>query len=130
MKSLPKNVTRLGRAARLLPTAPEPNLWSLGWPVVQDRSRLGQWLRALARWPSRWKARMPKSGRTRTTVGHRTGREHALAAERLRSGSESLGNKNWRWRDRHVALVASLEETRSDIGLYSYRKTNVAVVIE
>jgi hypothetical protein len=42
----------------------------------------------------------------------------------------SLGNKKWRWRDNHVALVASVEETRSEIEFYSYRKTNVAIVIE
>jgi hypothetical protein len=42
----------------------------------------------------------------------------------------SVGNKRWRWRDHDVSLVASLEENRSNIGFYSYRKTNVSVVVE
>jgi hypothetical protein len=42
----------------------------------------------------------------------------------------SVGNKNWRWRNSYVSLVASLEENRSNIGFYSYRKTNVSVVVE
>lgn len=41
-----------------------------------------------------------------------------------------LGNKDWRWRSNYVSLVASVEETRSSIEFYSYRKTNVSVVIE
>jgi outer membrane protein len=42
----------------------------------------------------------------------------------------SVGNKNWRWRNSYVSFVASLEENRSNIGFYSYRKTNVSVVVE
>ena len=40
------------------------------------------------------------------------------------------GNKKWRWRDSDVALVASLEENRSNIGFFDYQKTNLSVVIE
>jgi len=42
----------------------------------------------------------------------------------------TLGNKKWRWRDSYVALVASLEENRSNIGFFDYQKTNLSVVIE
>jgi hypothetical protein len=42
----------------------------------------------------------------------------------------SVGNKRWRWRDHDVSLVASLERNNSNIGFYSYRKTNVSVVVE
>lgn len=42
----------------------------------------------------------------------------------------TVGNKKWRWRDSYVVLVASLEETRSNIGFYAYQKANLSVVIE
>jgi tetratricopeptide (TPR) repeat protein len=42
----------------------------------------------------------------------------------------TLGNKNWRWRDWQFALVGSLEETRSSIGFFDYRKANLSVVVE
>jgi outer membrane protein len=42
----------------------------------------------------------------------------------------TVGNKKWRWRDNYVALVASVEDTRSNIGFYSYRKSNVSLVVE
>jgi hypothetical protein len=42
----------------------------------------------------------------------------------------SLGNKQWRWRDNYVSLMASLERVDSNIGFYSYRKANASVVIE
>jgi hypothetical protein len=42
----------------------------------------------------------------------------------------SVGNKNWRWRNSYVSLVASVEKNRSNIGFYSYQKTNVSVVVE
>jgi hypothetical protein len=42
----------------------------------------------------------------------------------------TLGNKKWRWRDSYVALVASLEENRSNIGFFDYQKTNLSVVID
>ena len=42
----------------------------------------------------------------------------------------SVGNKNWRWRNSYVSLVGSLEENRSNIGFYSYRKTSISVVVE
>jgi len=42
----------------------------------------------------------------------------------------TVGNKKWRWRDNYVVLVASVEETRSNIGFYSYRKSNVSLVVE
>jgi Protein of unknown function (DUF2860)/Tetratricopeptide repeat len=42
----------------------------------------------------------------------------------------TVGNKKWRWRDSYVVLVASLEETRSNIGFYAYQKAHLSVVIE
>jgi hypothetical protein len=42
----------------------------------------------------------------------------------------TLGNKNWRWRDWQFALVGSLEENRSSIGFFDYRKANFSVVVE
>ena len=42
----------------------------------------------------------------------------------------TVGNKQWRWRDSYVVLVASFEETRSNIGFFSYQKANLSVVIE
>jgi hypothetical protein len=42
----------------------------------------------------------------------------------------TLGNKNWRWRDWQIALVGSLEENRSSIGFFDYRKANLSVVVE
>jgi hypothetical protein len=42
----------------------------------------------------------------------------------------TVGNKKWRWRDSYVALVASLEDNRSNIGFFDYQKTNLSVVIE
>ena len=42
----------------------------------------------------------------------------------------TLGNKKWRWRDSSIALVASLEESRSNIGFFDYEKTNLSLVIE
>ena len=42
----------------------------------------------------------------------------------------SVGNKRWRWRDRYVSLVASVERGHSNIEYYSYRKFNVSLVLE
>jgi hypothetical protein len=42
----------------------------------------------------------------------------------------TLGNKRWRWRTSDVSLVAALERNNSNIGFYSYRKSNVSIVIE
>lgn len=42
----------------------------------------------------------------------------------------TLGNKRWRWRHRYVSLLASLEQSDSNIGFYDYRKTNFSAVIE
>jgi hypothetical protein len=42
----------------------------------------------------------------------------------------TLGNKRWRWRNNYVSLVASLERNHSNIEFFSYRKTNVSVVVE
>lgn len=42
----------------------------------------------------------------------------------------TLGNKNWRWRDWQFAIVGSLEENRSSIGFFDYRKANLSVVVE
>lgn len=57
-----------------------------------------------------------------------------LFGERREDGRTRLeltvGNKKWRWRDSYVALAASLEENRSNIGFFSYRKANLSVVVE
>lgn len=45
----PQNVSRDGRADRLLGKAPEPNLWNLGWPAVERGNRVAQWLRTALR---------------------------------------------------------------------------------
>lgn len=42
----------------------------------------------------------------------------------------TLGNKNWRWRSWQFALVASLEENRSSIEFFSYRKANLSLAVE
>ena len=62
MKTSTRSVTT-ARADRLLATAQEPNLWNLGWPVVEERSRIGQWLRTLARaaWPRKCDASVSDS---------------------------------------------------------------------
>ena len=51
------------------------------------------------------------------------------ADERARA-ELTVGNKKWRWRDSYVTLVASVEDTNSNIGFYSYRKSNVSLVVE
>ena len=42
----------------------------------------------------------------------------------------TLGNKQWRWRNNYATLIASVEENRSNIDFYSYRKANLSVSIE
>lgn len=42
----------------------------------------------------------------------------------------TLGNKNWRWRSWQISLVAMVEENRSSIEFYSYRKESLSVAIE
>lgn len=42
----------------------------------------------------------------------------------------TLGNKNWRRRDWHFAIVGSVEENRSSIGFFDYRKANLSVVVD
>jgi hypothetical protein len=42
----------------------------------------------------------------------------------------TVGNKKWRWRDSYVSLVASVEENCSNIGFYSYRKSNLSIVVD
>jgi hypothetical protein len=41
-----------------------------------------------------------------------------------------MSRSEWRWRDSYIALVASVEQTRSNIAFYSNRRTNVSVVVE
>ena len=41
-----------------------------------------------------------------------------------------VGNKDWRWRSNYVSVVASVEETRSSIEFYSYRKTGMSILVE
>jgi hypothetical protein len=55
------------------------------------------------------------------------GERRADAKRRL---EVTVGNKRWRWRNSYVSLVASLERNSSNIEFYSYRKTNVSVVVE
>ena len=42
----------------------------------------------------------------------------------------TLGNRNWHLRDKHVALVAAVEENHSSIEFYAYRKANLTVVVD
>lgn len=42
----------------------------------------------------------------------------------------TLGNKQWRWRNNYATLIASVEENRSNIDFFSYRKANLSVSIE
>jgi len=42
----------------------------------------------------------------------------------------TLGNKQWRWRNNYATLVGSLEQNRSNVDFYSYRKANLSVSIE
>lgn len=42
MKPAPKNISRSGRADRLLAIAREPNLSSWGWPAVENLGRLAR----------------------------------------------------------------------------------------
>ncbi len=42
----------------------------------------------------------------------------------------TFGNKNWRLRDKQVSLVAAVEENRSSIEFYGYRKANLTVVVD
>lgn len=44
-----QDVSRSGRWDCLLGKAPEPNLWNLGWPGVEQRNRVAQWLRTAFR---------------------------------------------------------------------------------
>jgi hypothetical protein len=54
----------------------------------------------------------------------------AVRKDRRARAELKLGNKNWRWRDKTVALVASLEKNDSSIGFYSYRKSSLSIVVE
>lgn len=39
-------------------------------------------------------------------------------------------NKEWRWRNFKPAFVIAVEDNRSNIGFFSYRKTNVSIAVE
>ena len=42
----------------------------------------------------------------------------------------TLGNKEWRWRDNHLVLIAALQKNRSNIEFYRYRKASLSVSVE
>lgn len=42
----------------------------------------------------------------------------------------SVGNRNWRWRQSYISLVASVEDNRSSVEFYSYRRANVSIAVE
>jgi hypothetical protein len=72
---------------------------------------------------------------TRGTVGSRKYAEvdplfGARRSDAKRRVEVTLGNKQWRWKNSYVSLVASLERNNSNIEFYSYRKANVSVVVE
>jgi len=54
----------------------------------------------------------------------------ARRVEKKRRLDISVGNKRWRWRDRYLSVVASLERNHSSIAYYSYRKFNLSAVVE
>jgi len=81
-------------------------------------------------WPSSLylvRARASLGGRRYKAVDPLFGERRSDSTQRLEL---TLGNKQWRWRDSRISLVASLERNRSNIGFYSYRKFNLSVVIE
>ena len=41
-----------------------------------------------------------------------------------------MQHKEWRWRGAKAALVFSVEDNRSNIDFYSYRKANASIAIE
>jgi len=45
-------------------------------------------------------------------------------------GELSLQNREWRWRDFKATLLLSVEENRSNIEFYSYRKVNVSIALD
>ncbi|HYD55343.1 MAG TPA: tetratricopeptide repeat protein [Burkholderiales bacterium] len=54
----------------------------------------------------------------------------AVRKDRKARAEIRIGNKNWRWRDKTISLLASLEKNDSSIGFYSYRKTSVSLLVE
>jgi hypothetical protein len=50
--------------------------------------------------------------------------------DRKARGEIRIGNRHWRWRDKVVSLIASLEKNDSRIGFYSYRKTGLSLLVE
>ena len=72
-------------------------------------------------------ARASLGGRRYKAVDPLFGERRSDTTTRLQM---SLGNKQWRWRDKRISLVASLQRNRSNIGFYSYRKFNLSVVVE
>jgi len=72
-------------------------------------------------------ARASLGGRRYKAVDPLFGERRSDSTQRLEL---TLGNKQWRWRDSRISLVASLERNRSNIAFYSYRKFNLSVAIE
>jgi hypothetical protein len=50
--------------------------------------------------------------------------------DRKTTAELQLQNKAWRWRSFKPALLIFVEQNRSNIDFYSYRKVNVAIVVE
>jgi len=50
--------------------------------------------------------------------------------DRKRTLELRVQHKEWRWRDFKPALVFSVEENRSNIDFYSYRKVNASIAVE
>ncbi len=50
--------------------------------------------------------------------------------DRKRTLELRLQHKEWRWRNAKAALVFSVEENRSNIDFYSYRKVNASIAVE
>jgi outer membrane protein len=42
----------------------------------------------------------------------------------------TASNRQWRWRNKNLALIVSSERNRSNIGLYEYRRNMVSVLVE
>ena len=50
--------------------------------------------------------------------------------DRKRSIELRVQHKEWRWRNAKAALVFSVEDNRSNIDFYSYRKVNASIAVE
>lgn len=53
-----------------------------------------------------------------------------VRVDRKRSFEVRVQHKEWRWRNTKAALVFSVEDNRSNIDFYSYRKVNASIAVE